>query len=175
MATVTTVNTTYAGEFAGQYIAAALLSGNTLANGLITVKPNVKVKEVLKSLDYGSAIKDGSCNFTDEGTITLDERILEPEEFQVNISTCKRDYQSDWEAIAMGYSQLNQKMPPKFSDFFIARLSADVAASVETSIWQGAGGVGTGTFEGFGPICRPCFAAAGGTVIALSQLIQQMY
>ena len=166
MATVTTVNTSYAGEFAGQYIAAALLSGNTLANGLITVKPNVKVKEVLKSLDYGSAIKDGSCNFTDEGTITLDERILEPEEFQVNISTCKRDYQSDWEAIAMGYSQLNQKMPPKFSDFFIARLSADVAASVETSIWQGDTAV-SGQFNGFTTeFAKAAFGAAGGTTIA---------
>jgi len=35
-----TITTTYAGEFAGKYIAAALLSGNTLSQGAIEIKPN---------------------------------------------------------------------------------------------------------------------------------------
>jgi len=165
MATTTTITTTYAGEFAGQYIAAALLSGNTLANQLITIKPNVKYKEVIKTLDYGSAIKDGACDFDAEGSITLDERIIQPKELQVNIQTCKQDYQSDWEAVAMGYSQLNQKMPPKFTDYFIARLAADVASATETSIWQGNSAV-SGQFEGFQlKFIAAAFAAAGGTVI----------
>ena len=38
MATTTSITTTYAGEFAGEYISAALLSGATLDNGLISVK-----------------------------------------------------------------------------------------------------------------------------------------
>ena len=50
MATTTSITTTYAGEFAGQYIAAALLEGNTIAKGGLTVKPNVKFKEVLESI-----------------------------------------------------------------------------------------------------------------------------
>ena len=91
MATTTTVNTTYAGEFAGDYISAALLSGNTLANSLISVKLNVAHKEVIKSLDYGSAIKDATCDWAAEGTITLDERVLEPRELQVNIQSCNKD------------------------------------------------------------------------------------
>ena len=53
MATTTSITTTYAGEFAGKYISAALLSGNTLANELITVKPNVKFKEVMKKSRHG--------------------------------------------------------------------------------------------------------------------------
>jgi len=48
MATTTSITTTYAGEFAGEYISAALLSGSTIDNGGITVKPNVKFKEVIK-------------------------------------------------------------------------------------------------------------------------------
>ena len=45
MATTTSITTTYAGEFAGKYISAALLSGKTLSEGSITVKPNVKYKK----------------------------------------------------------------------------------------------------------------------------------
>ena len=38
------LTTTYSGEFAGKYISAALLSGKTLAEGSITIKPNVAYK-----------------------------------------------------------------------------------------------------------------------------------
>ena len=60
-----TITTTYAGEFAGKYIAAALLSGNTLSQGAIEIKPNVKFKEVLKRVSLSGAIANASCDFTD--------------------------------------------------------------------------------------------------------------
>jgi len=46
----TPITTTYAGEFAGKYISAALLSGKTLAEGNITIVPNVKYKQVMKAV-----------------------------------------------------------------------------------------------------------------------------
>tara|TARA_R110000787_G_scaffold104102_4_gene210855 strand:- start:1589 stop:2515 length:927 start_codon:yes stop_codon:yes gene_type:complete len=157
MATTTNITTTYAGQFAGEYIGAALLSGNTLANQLITIKPNIKLKEVIKKVDYASAIAVGTCNFDPQGTVTLTERILQPDELQVNIELCKTPFQSDWEAESMGYSAHDQ-LPPKFSDFFIARISADVAAGTESRIW-GANGF-TGLF------LDAAFGTAGGTTIA---------
>lgn len=157
MATTTNITTTYAGQFAGEYIGAALLSGNTLANGLITIKPNIKLKEVIKKVDYTSAIAAGTCDFTPEGTVTLTERILQPDELQVNLELCKTPFQSDWEAESMGYSAHDQ-LPPKFSDFFIARISADVAQGTEQRIW-GADGF-TGLFA------DAAFGTDGGTTIA---------
>ena len=41
MATTTSITTTYAGQFAGKYISAALLSASTIENGGIEVKPNI--------------------------------------------------------------------------------------------------------------------------------------
>jgi hypothetical protein len=134
-----------------------LLSGNTLANQLITIKPNIKLKEVIKKVDYASAIAAGTCDFTSAGTVTLTERILQPDELQVNLELCKTPFQSDWEAESMGYSA-HDAMPPKFSDFFIARLSADVAQGTEQRIW-GADG-----FNGL--FVAAAFAADGGVTIA---------
>ena len=111
-----TITSTYAGEFAGKYISAALLSGNTIANGLIEVKPNVKFKEVLKRVDLSGVIANASCDFTDAGTVTLTERIIEPKELQVNLELCKTPFQSDWEAISMGYSA-HDNLPSTFSDY----------------------------------------------------------
>ena len=136
MATTTSITTTYAGEFAGEYIAAALLEGSTISNGGITVKPNVKLKEVIKKVATDDIVKDATCDFDPTSTVTLTERILDPEEQQVNLQLCKKDFISDWEAISMGYSAYNN-MPPKFSDFLIAHVAAKVAQRTENSIWAG--------------------------------------
>ena len=90
MATTTSITTTYAGEVAGEYISAALLSGTTLANDLITIKPNIKFKEVMKKVATNDIVKNATCDFDPTSTVTLTERLLTPEEFQVNFSYVKR-------------------------------------------------------------------------------------
>jgi hypothetical protein len=136
MATTTSITTTYAGEFAGQYISAALLSGATLDNGGITIKPNVKFKEVIKKVASDDIVKDATCDFDPTSTLTLTERILQPEQQQVNLQLCKKDFLSDWEAIEMGYSSFDS-LPPSFADFLIGHVAAKVAQRTENSIWEG--------------------------------------
>lgn len=147
MATTTSITTTYAGEFAGKYISAALLSADTIEGGGITVKPNVKYKEVMKKLATDAIVKDATCDFSDTSTVTLTERILQPEEFQVNLELCKKDFRSDWEAVQMGYSAYDQ-LPPAFADYMIGHVAAKVAEKMETNIWQGTNAT-AGEFDGF--------------------------
>lgn len=147
MATTTSITTTYAGEFAGKYVSAALLSGTTLANDLITIKPNVKFKEVMKKVSTDDIVANGSCDFAATSTLTLTERILQPEEFQVNLQLCKKDFVSDWEAISMGYSAFSD-LPSSFSEFLIAHVAGKVAQKTENTIWQGTNAT-AGEFDGF--------------------------
>ena len=147
MATTTSITSTYAGEFAGKYIAAALLSGSTIENGGIEVKPNVKFKEVVKKLATGDLVANASCDFTASSSVTLTERILQPEEFQVNLQLCKSDFVSDWEAVSMGYSAFDT-LPKNFQDFLLAHVIAKVAEKTENTIWQGANAT-AGEFDGF--------------------------
>jgi hypothetical protein len=147
MATTTSITTTYAGEFAGKYIAAALLSADTLDKGLVEIKPNVKYKEVVKKLATGDLVADASCDFTATSSVTLTERILQPEEFQVNLQLCKKDFRSDWEAVQMGYS-VYDNLPPNFSDFLIGHVAAKVAQKTEETIWGGVNAT-AGEFDGF--------------------------
>lgn len=147
MPTTTSITTTYAGQFAGQYISAALLSGDTIAKGGLTVKPNIKFKEVIKRVELDGIVKDQTCDFTDTSTLTLTERILQPEYLQVNLELCKSDFESDWEAIQMGYSAFDV-LPKNFVDYFIAYNSAKVAEWIEQKIWTGAT-ANAGEFNGF--------------------------
>lgn len=143
-----TITSTYAGEFAGKYIAAALLSGSTLDNGGIEVMPNVKYKEVVQKVATSGLITDSSCDFTNAGNVTLTERIIQPEEFQVNLELCKTPFIANWGAQSMGYSAFDQ-LPPTFSEFLIAHVAKEVAAATENNIWQGnLGGAQAGEFDG---------------------------
>jgi hypothetical protein len=163
MATTTSITSTYAGEFAGKYISAALLSGVTLDRGGIEIKPNVKYKEVIKKIATdANVIKDATCDFTDTAAITLTERILQPEEFQVNLELCKKDFRSDWEAVSMGYSAFDN-LPPKFSDYLIGHVSGLVAEKTEKNIWSGVNG-NAGEFDGF-----EALLAADATVIDVAK------
>jgi hypothetical protein len=155
MATTNSLTTTYAGEFAGEYISAALLSGNTLSQGGITVKPNIAFKEVMKKIATDDILKDASCDFDPTSTVTTTERILQPEEFQVNLQLCKKDFISDWEAGQMGLSAY-KNMPPKFTDFLIGHVAEKVAQRIETNIWAGTNAT-SGQFDGLTTL----FAADG--------------
>ena len=147
LATSTSITTSYQGEFAGNYISAALLSGTTLDNGLITVKPNIKFKEVIKKVSSDDIVKDASCDFDSTSTLTLTERVIEPTYQSVNLQLCKKDFQNDWDAISMGYSA-HQSLPTSFSDFLIAHVASKVAQRTEQSIWNGAAAT-NGQFGGF--------------------------
>lgn len=158
MPTTTSITTTYAGEFAGKYISAALLSGSTIANGGIEVKPNIKFKEVIKRIATDAIVKNATCDFDATSTITLTERIITPEEFQVNLQLCKKDFKSDWEAVQMGYSGFDN-LPPAFADFLLSHVVAKVAEKTEQNIWKGVNAT-AGEFDGF-----QVLATADATVI----------
>lgn len=136
MATTTSITTSYAGEKLQGFISAAVLSSNTIEKGGITVKPNVKFKSVIKTLDTTDLVRGGSCDFDATGTVLLNERYLEPKEFQVNLQLCKQDYRDDWDAISMGMSA-HDSLPPAFSDYLLGHVVAKVANNIETMIWRG--------------------------------------
>ena len=175
MANPVTTGTTYAGEFAGKYISAALLSAQTLENGLITVMPNVKYKSVLQVASYNDIVKDATCDFSADGTLTLTEKVIQPEEFQVNVQLCKKDLHATWQAAEMGFSAFDS-LPASFEDYVIGYTAAKVASSIESSIWSGQTG-NAGEFDGFYYLATAggsgCVAVTG-TSIDASNCIDEM-
>ena len=142
------LTSTYAGEFSGKYIAAALLSASTLDSGAISILPNVKFKSVIQKGATDDIVKDASCDFvTNQGTLTLTEAVLQPDEFQVNLQLCKKDLHNSWEAEQMGYSA-HDSLAPSFAEFVIAHVASKVADKTEKNIWSGAT-ANSGEFDGF--------------------------
>lgn len=159
-------NTTYSGEAAAQYIAAALLSAKTLDNKYVTIMPNVKYKEVIQKLAVDGIVQDASCDFVTSGSVTISERVLTPKELQVNLLLCKQQFVASWEALQLGFSAFDE-IPKSFNDYLVSYVGGTVAQATEQSIWQGSAST-NGQFGGFEPALSSSIAASTGVISAKS-------
>jgi len=177
MATTTSLTTTYAGEFAKKYVAAALLSSPTIENGGVEILPNVKYKQVLQKIATDGIMKDATCDFTATSTVTLTERVLAVKDLQVNLQLCKSTFHSTWQGIEQGYSSFDV-LPPSFQDYLLGYVAAKVAAQNEVAIWTGATGT-SGQFDGFvtkisADAGLPAAQEVAGTTITSSNVVAQL-
>ena len=142
MATTTSLTTTYAGREAAGYIRAAFLSNESLA--AVTFKENIEYKQVVRKLVDSITFANATCDFTPTGTVTLTERILTLEKFQVHRQLCKNTFLIDWSA----KEEQNGNLHASLTDALIANVMAGVAARNEVLIWQGVNAT-AGQYDGF--------------------------
>jgi len=159
-------NSTYAGEAAAGYIAAALLSANTLDKKYVTIMPNVKFKSVIQKLDVSGIVQDASCDFTTSGSVSISEQILEPKELQVNLQLCKQEFVDSWEALSLGFSAFDE-IPKNFNDFLISYVGGKVAEATEQNIWAGTSS--NGSFTGFQTLLSASVAAGGASAVVAAK------
>lgn len=131
MANATVAVGTYAGEAARPYVAAAVLSADTIANGYVSTIENVHSKAVLRKFS-GAAITAATCEFTGQGSLTLGEAVLEATALQVNEQVCNKDLRATWEGMQMRGQSSNA--PADFTSFAAQYVAAKVAEGIEHNI-----------------------------------------
>jgi len=157
MANATVEAGTYAGEAARPYVAAAILSADSIANNYISVLENVHSKAVLRKFSGAAIQTDDLCEFhtPDAGQLTLGEAILEAIPMKVNEQVCNADLRATWESAQMRGE--SSAAPADFTTYVAQYVAAKVAENVEINLWHGkynsttgaatGGGAGT-SFEG---------------------------
>ena len=140
-----TVNTTYVGQLATPFVAPAILSADSIANGYVSVLENVRHEAVLKKFS-GGTIAARSCEFTTPATgMVLGDVTLTTTQLQVNEQICNKDLAQDWAAAQMRGADASA--PNAYANFISQYVSRIVAKDVEKNMWQGnydplgAGGV----------------------------------
>ena len=113
-----TITSSYDGEMSLPYIAPALLSADSIANGYVTLKEGVKKALILKVI-AGGAMQAFACDFEAQTGITLAERVLTPAELKVNVQLCKADFRQDYEAMQTGAGFINDRIQPNFNTFLL--------------------------------------------------------
>jgi hypothetical protein len=134
------VSTSYTGEYKDKIVGKSLMSGDTLKNGGVTVYPDIAHKEVIKKITLGDDLMvAGTCDYTDAGTVTVAEAILEMKEYQINKTECVRTFRQDWLAEQMSNRMMDRDLPKSYSDFIVAYYLEKIAKNIEVQIWQGDG------------------------------------
>lgn len=127
---------TYAGEAARPYVAAAILSADTIANNYVSVLQNVHSKAVLRKFSGAAIQANDDCGFTTAaGPLTLGEAVLEASPLKVNEQVCNEDLRATWEGALM--SGQNSAAPADFTTYVAQYVAAKVAENIEINLWGG--------------------------------------
>jgi len=157
---------TYAGEAARPYVAAAILSADTIANNYVSVLQNVHSKAVLRKFSGAAIQANDDCGFsTAAGQLTLGEAVLTASPLKVNEQVCNEDLRATWEGALM--SGQNSAAPADFTTYVAQYVAAKVAETIEGSLWQGnydADGTGGGSvaYSSFNGLCKQLLDATPG-------------
>ena len=149
---------TYAGEAARPYVAAAILSADTIANNYVSVLQNVHSKAVLRKFSGAAIQANDDCAFsTTTGQLTLGESVLTATALKVNEQVCNEDLRATWEGALMNGQ--NSGAPADFTTYVAQYVAAKVAESIEGNLWQGnydadGSGAGSATYTSFDGLCE---------------------
>ena len=172
MATTRNFTSSYSGEDVQGYILKALLGGETWSTGGVSIEERVKYKKAIKRLASSNVVTAANCDFTATGTTTIDERILEPKDIQVNAQTCVYDYKDLWgDSLEDSIAETNEAIVQEFVN--------QIALELEEATWQGNATGSTGTIkdlvDGFEKIMADDGAVAvTATTLSKSNIIAEL-
>lgn len=114
MSEITFSTNTYTGEAYAEKVFPALVKPKGLIDrGLVTPRPGIKKRAVLRTIDDSVEFQDPSCNFNAQtGDIDIDERYLDPVKYEVMKEICFDDLRQSWDAMKLKAGSLNDYVPP---------------------------------------------------------------
>ena len=128
------INSNYVGTAAVPFVAPAILSADTIANGYCSVLENVRYKTNLRKVS-GGAITDRSCQWNTSGSLAIADVQLELTQLQVNEQICNEDLRNSWAGEQMRGNFAN--VPGDYEQFLAQWVASRVAEDVEKNLWQG--------------------------------------
>lgn len=145
MADMTFTTSNYAGQAAVPFVAPAILSADTIANGYCSVLENVRYKTNLRKVTRGT-VEARTCGFnTPTNGLDISDVQLTLTELQVNEEICNHELARTWAAEQMRGNFA--AVPGDYERFLAQYLAQRVAEQIEGNIWQGnydSNGTGAG-------------------------------
>lgn len=154
MATTNTVSSNYVGKDAGKIFGSAFKEADTLRLGLVDVYQNVNYKLNMRLQQFSdgtkaySCIADGGYTTAASGTVTIEEKVLEPVKLMLPLQICKEDYRQTWSEDLMGSSASNPNLPQDIIEQIKLDVLMSTAERTDNIIWNGDS-ANTNEWDGF--------------------------
>tara|TARA_R110001583_G_scaffold96668_1_gene241054 strand:+ start:1763 stop:2803 length:1041 start_codon:yes stop_codon:yes gene_type:complete len=158
--------TTYAGVHAAPFIAPALKLASTLQNNFVRQIDGIQNKAVISNLSSSGVIQAANCDWNDNNSLTLGERVLTLTDLSVMEALCRKTLLPTWAGMT-GARETMTAGSPEFVNFSMATVAGYAAQGVEVAIWQGSALYATGFLSNDGAFdnagYRASILANGGT------------
>jgi len=135
--------TTYAGVHAAPFVAPALKLAETLQKGFVRQIDGIQNKAVISSLSSTGVIQAANCDWNDNNSLTLGERVLTLTDLSVMEALCRGTLLPTWAGMT-GARETMTAGSPEFVNFSMATVAGYAAQGVEDSIWKGSSVYATG-------------------------------
>lgn len=111
----------------------AVLGGKTI--GMINLQTGVKKASALNLINVTPTIQAGNCGFSDAGSATLSQRVLNAELLKVNMEYCDKDFLQYWTGYEVKVGAGKETMP--FEEYFTTSVIEGINEKMERLVWNG--------------------------------------
>ena len=138
--TATVTGDDFIGKLALPYVAPAVKSPTTIANGFVRELDGLTKSAVVKVFTPGTMVEATSCDFNNGGgVVDITQKTLTITDVQVNQQVCRGTIFPTWMAQNM---KRNDSLPVDFTDFLVQTIAGKVGEEIERDIWRGDTGLG---------------------------------
>lgn len=102
---------------------------------LFNLQTDIKTSAAINLVTVAPVLQDGGCGWSDAGTATLSQRIIETGLMKINQSFCEKDFLKYWTGYEVKVGVGAETLP--FEEYFTSLIVEEVKASIEKMIWQG--------------------------------------
>jgi len=139
MATPTITTNTYAGKDLEGIIAQSVLRGRTIENGLISVHTDIDSRAVVKTMANTINVQDSVAAFNSAGSMTLDEKYLDPKKFMEAVEYDYQTLNATWYASQQPRGRGGDFVPPATIEEAMIEQQALIRSKfIDASIWNGS-------------------------------------
>ena len=124
---------TYVDEQRLPLIKKSVLGGKTI--GMINLQTGVKKASALNLINVNPTIMSGNCGFSDAGSATLSQRVLNAELLKVNMEYCDKDFLQYWTGYEVKVGAGKENLP--FEDYFTGMVVEGINEKMERLVWNG--------------------------------------
>jgi hypothetical protein len=129
-------DTTYAGEAASYMITHAVVGADTIQKGCIYVEDGIKKQRTIPRVDVVNIMQKREAVPTSAGTISVDGKVLTPQDSMMYIEFNPRDFEQHWYAVQLNPRLMDAELPPTAEDFIMLQTMKRLNEFFENAIWR---------------------------------------
>lgn len=129
-------DTTYSGTVASYMITRAVVGADTIEKGAIFVEDGIRKKKTIPRVEVANFMQKRQATPTSQGDVTVDGRVIEPQDLMLYYELNPRDFETHWYAEQLNPKILNRELPVTAENFIMMQTMKRLNEFFEYAIWR---------------------------------------